>query len=110
VEFESPHLHQLGCCWLRSARKTAWSTPASCWTGAAHSVLLDDDDAPDPEKVMAAVTELLGRKPHYAKRIGRRRRPRRQARPHRSQQGAVEHHPAQDALDTAPLVPVDHCE
>jgi hypothetical protein len=31
--------------------------------------LLDGDGAPDPEKVKAAVTDLLGRKPHYAKRI-----------------------------------------
>jgi hypothetical protein len=31
--------------------------------------LLGDDGAPDPEKVKAAVTDLLGRKPHYARRI-----------------------------------------
>ena len=29
-----------------------------------------DDGAPDPEKVKAANSELLARRPHYAKRIG----------------------------------------
>jgi hypothetical protein len=42
---------------------------ASGTGGADATALLDDDGAPDPEKVKAAVTELLGRKPHYAKRI-----------------------------------------
>jgi hypothetical protein len=28
-----------------------------------------DDGAPDPEKVKAALSDLLGRKPQYAKRI-----------------------------------------
>ena len=36
----------------------------------SHGVLLDDDGAPDPEKVKAANSELLARRPHYAKRIG----------------------------------------
>jgi hypothetical protein len=43
--------------------------PADLLEGADAAALLDDDGAPDPEKVKAAVTELLGRKPHYAKRI-----------------------------------------
>jgi hypothetical protein len=44
--------------------------PADLLDGADAAALLDDDGAVDPEKVKAAVTELLGRKPHYAKRIG----------------------------------------
>ena len=28
---------------------------------------LDDDGAPDPEKVKAAISELLARRPHYAR-------------------------------------------
>lgn len=43
--------------------------PADLLDGADQAALLDDDGAVDPEKVKAAVTELLGRKPHYAKRI-----------------------------------------
>jgi hypothetical protein len=43
--------------------------PADLLDGADPTALLDDDGAPDPEKVKAAVSELLGRKPHYAKRI-----------------------------------------
>lgn len=43
--------------------------PADLLEGADTAALLGDDGAPDPEKVKAAVTELLGRKPHYAKRI-----------------------------------------
>jgi hypothetical protein len=37
--------------------------------GADTTALVDDDGAPDPEKVKAAVSSLLSRKPHYAKRI-----------------------------------------
>jgi hypothetical protein len=36
---------------------------------ADPAALLDDDGAPDPEKIKAAVSALLARKPHYAKRI-----------------------------------------
>jgi hypothetical protein len=43
--------------------------PADLLDGADATALLDDDGAPDPEKVKAAVAELLARKPHYAKRI-----------------------------------------
>ena len=43
--------------------------PADLLDDADATVLLGDDDAPDSEKVKAAVSELLGRKPHYAKRI-----------------------------------------
>jgi hypothetical protein len=43
--------------------------PADLLDGADTTTLLDDDGAPDPEKVKTAVTELLTRKPHYAKRI-----------------------------------------
>jgi hypothetical protein len=43
--------------------------PADLLEGAAAAALVGEDLAPDPEKVKAAVTELLGRKPHYAKRI-----------------------------------------
>lgn len=43
--------------------------PADLLDGADHTALVDDDGAPDPEKVKAAVSELLARKPHYAKRI-----------------------------------------
>ena len=43
--------------------------PADLLDGADATALLDDDGAPDSEKVKAAVTELLARKPHYAKRI-----------------------------------------
>ena len=43
--------------------------PADLFDGADTTTLLDDDGAPDPEKVKTAVTELLTRKPHYAKRI-----------------------------------------
>ena len=44
--------------------------PSDLLDGAAHGILLDDDGAPDPEKVKAANSELLARRPHYAKRIG----------------------------------------
>jgi hypothetical protein len=43
--------------------------PADLLDGADHAALVDDDGAPDPEKIKAAVSELLSRKPHYAKRI-----------------------------------------
>jgi hypothetical protein len=43
--------------------------PGDLLDGADTAALLDDDGAVDPAKVKAAVTELLGRKPHYAKRI-----------------------------------------
>jgi hypothetical protein len=43
--------------------------PADLLDTADATALLDDDGAPDPEKVKAAVTDLLGRKPHYARRI-----------------------------------------
>jgi hypothetical protein len=43
--------------------------PADLLDGADTTGLLGDDGAPDPEKVKAAVSELLGRKPHYARRI-----------------------------------------
>jgi hypothetical protein len=43
--------------------------PADLLEGADAAALVGEDGAPDPEKVKAAVTELLGRKPHYAKRI-----------------------------------------
>jgi hypothetical protein len=43
--------------------------PADLLDGVDATALLGDDGAPDPEKVKAAVSELLGRKPHYAKRI-----------------------------------------
>jgi hypothetical protein len=66
--------------------------------GADATALLDDEGAPDPEKVKAAVAELA-RKPHYAKRIsgdvGQGRPARMSDRP---QRGAVGHHPVQDAL------------
>jgi hypothetical protein len=44
--------------------------PSDLLDGAAHGVLLDDDGAPDPEKVKAAISELLARRPRYAERIG----------------------------------------
>ena len=44
--------------------------PSDLLDGAAHGILLDDDGAPDPEKVKAANSELLARRRHYAKRIG----------------------------------------
>jgi hypothetical protein len=44
--------------------------PSDLLDGAAHGVLLDDNGAPDPEKVKAAISELLARRPHYAKGIG----------------------------------------
>jgi hypothetical protein len=44
--------------------------PSDLLDGAAHGVLLDDDGAPDPEKLKAAISELLARRPRYAKRIG----------------------------------------
>jgi hypothetical protein len=44
--------------------------PSDLLDGAAHGVLLDADGTPDPEKVKAANSELLARRPHYAKRIG----------------------------------------
>jgi hypothetical protein len=44
--------------------------PSDLLDGAAHGGLLDDDGAPDPEKVKAAISELLARRRHYAKRIG----------------------------------------
>jgi hypothetical protein len=44
--------------------------PSGLLDGGDHSVLLDDDGVPDPDKVKAAVSKLLARKPHYAKRIG----------------------------------------
>lgn len=69
---------------------------------------LDDDGAPDPEKVKAAISELLARRPHYAKRIGGDVG--QGARPGPAERGAVGHHPVQDAPDTVPLVPPDHCE
>jgi len=43
--------------------------PSDLLDGATHAALVDDDGAPDPEKVKGAVSELLARKPHYAKRI-----------------------------------------
>jgi hypothetical protein len=43
--------------------------PADLLDGADATALLDDEGAPDPEKVKAAVAELLARKPHHAKRI-----------------------------------------
>jgi hypothetical protein len=64
------HLHQLGWCWPRSARTAAGPTPATCWTAPPHGVLLDDDGAPGPEKLKAAISESLARRPRYAKRIG----------------------------------------
>jgi hypothetical protein len=44
--------------------------PSDLLDGAAHGVLLDDDGVPDPEKVKVAISELLARRPRYAKRIG----------------------------------------
>jgi hypothetical protein len=43
--------------------------PADLLDGADPTALVGEDGAPDPEKVKAAVTELLSRKPHYARRI-----------------------------------------
>ncbi len=43
--------------------------PADLLDGADATALLDDDGTPDPEKIKAAVSGLLARKPHYAKRI-----------------------------------------
>jgi hypothetical protein len=43
--------------------------PADLLDGADSTALVGDDGAPDPEKVKAAVSELLARKPHCAKRI-----------------------------------------
>jgi len=43
--------------------------PADLLDGADTTILVGEDGAPDPEKVKAAVSELLARKPHYAKRI-----------------------------------------
>jgi hypothetical protein len=43
--------------------------PADLLDSTDAAALVGDDGAPDPERVKAAVTELLGRKPHYAKRI-----------------------------------------
>jgi hypothetical protein len=59
---------------------------------ADPAALLDDDGAPDPERIKAAVSALLAGKPHYAKRIsgdvGQGARP---GQP--TQRGAVEDHP-----------------
>ena len=51
---------------MRTARL---ADPSDLLDGADHAALVDDDGAPDPDKVKAAVSELLARKPHYAKRI-----------------------------------------
>jgi hypothetical protein len=64
------HLHQLGCCWPPVPQDGRLADPSDLLDGAAHGILLDDDSAPDPEKVKAATSELLARRPHYAKRIG----------------------------------------
>ena len=63
------HLHQLGCSW-RGPRGRPPGRPQRPAGRRRHGVLLDDDGAPDPEKVKAANSELLARRPHYAKRIG----------------------------------------
>ena len=63
------HLHQLGCCWAAVREDGRLADPSDLLDGAAHGVLLDDNGAPDPEKVKAAISELLARRPHYAKRI-----------------------------------------
>lgn len=82
-----------------SCSATTFGRPADLLDGADATALLDDEGAPDPEKVKAAVAELLARKPHYAKRIsgdvGQGRPARMSDRP---QRGAVGHHPVQDAL------------
>ena len=68
VEFESPHLHHLGCI----GRGLRGRPPGRPQRPAGRRCLVrpaDEDGAPDPEKVKAAVSELLARKPHYAKRI-----------------------------------------
>ena len=83
--------------------------PSELLDGAAHSVLLDDDDAPVPEKSWP---------PSQNYSVGSRTTPRGSAATSVKapgpalpmQRGAVEHHPVQDALDTVPLVPVDHCQ
>jgi hypothetical protein len=80
--------------------------PSDLLDGAAHGVLLDDDGAPDPEKVKAAISELLARRPHYAKRIGGDVGQGARPRPGRTR--SYGHHPVQDAPDTVLLVPVDH--
>jgi hypothetical protein len=80
--------------------------PSDLLDGATHGVLLGDNGAPDPEKVKAAISELLARRPHYAKGIGGDVG--QGARPGPAEQGAVGHHPVQNAPDTVLLVPVDH--
>jgi hypothetical protein len=52
-----------------SCSATTFGRPADLLDGADATALLDDEGAPDPEKVKAAVAELLARKPHYVKRI-----------------------------------------
>jgi len=44
--------------------------PSDLLDGAVHGILLDDDGAPRPRESQAAISELLARRPHYAKRIG----------------------------------------
>jgi hypothetical protein len=84
--------------------------PSDLLDGAAHGVLLDDDGAPDPEKVKAAISELLARRPHYAKRIGGDVGQGARPGPADPNEELWGDHPVQDALDTVPLVPPDHCE
>jgi hypothetical protein len=79
--------------------------PADLLEGADTAALLGDDGAPDPEKVKAAVTELLGRKPHYAKRISGEVG--QGARPGRPERGAVGDHPVPDALVVVVTIEVD---
>jgi hypothetical protein len=68
-EFESPtSINWLLLAAVREDGRLA--DPSDLLDGAAHGVLLDDDGAPDLEKVKAAISELLARRPHYAKRIG----------------------------------------
>ena len=63
----------------RNPAGTRWVHVKSAGTGmqrhersqpVARNRTSDDDGAPDPEKVKAAISELLARRPRYAKRIG----------------------------------------
>ena len=69
MEFESPTSTNWAAAG-RGPRGRPPGRPSDLLDGAAHGVLLDDNGAPDPEKVKAAISELLARRPHYAKRIG----------------------------------------
>jgi hypothetical protein len=68
-EFESPTSTNWAAAG-RGPRGRPPGRPSDLLDGAAHGVLLDDDGAPRPGESQAAISELLARRPHYAKRIG----------------------------------------